>query len=441
MSSESPRWYRWLVLVVISLGMFGNYYVYDSVGPVFDLLKAQLGYADQQLGLLYTMYSIAAIIVLLVGGYIIDRFGTKKSILWFGVICFVAAVVTALSPRIEVMLAGRFLLGLGAEPLIVAVTTALAKWFKGRELSFAFGLNLTIARLGSVSADWSPAWARTSFDTWQGPLWVAVAIAVTCVISGLFNWVLEANAEKRYLLGRQGTTDRLELKGLYSFGPSFWYIVGLCVVFYSTIFPFRAFAIKYFIEAHGLSREAGGFLNSFLPMSAMVATPLFGLLVDRTGRRSTFMLFGSALILPLFLIVTYAPPGMDVAFWLPSFGDIVLPLTLLVVMSLLGIAFSLIPAIMWPAVAYIVEERRLGSAYSLMTLCQNVGMAAVPWLIGVLNDLLAAGPDNPGGYAGGMWLFTALGLFGVFFATMLRRTERGPNAHGLETIKAGTRET
>ncbi len=150
MSSESPRWYRLLVLVVISLGMFGNYYVYDSVGPVFDLLKAQLGYADQQLGLLYTMYSIAAIIVLLVGGYIIDRFRTKKSILWFGVICFVAAVVTALSPRIEVMLAGRFLLGLGAEPLIVAVTTALAKWFKGRELSFAFGLNLTIARLGSV---------------------------------------------------------------------------------------------------------------------------------------------------------------------------------------------------------------------------------------------------------------------------------------------------
>lgn len=434
---EPPRWYRWAVLVVISLGMFGNYYVYDSVGPVFDLLKTQLGYADQQLGLLYTVYSIAAIIVLLIGGYIIDRFGTKKSILWFGVICFLAAIVTAMSPRIEVMLAGRFMLGLGAEPLIVAVTTALAKWFKGRELSFAFGLNLTIARLGSVSADWSPAWARTSFDTWQGPLWVAVAIAATCVVAGLFNWALEANAEKRYQLGNQGSTDRLELKGLYSFGPSFWYIVGLCVVFYATIFPFRAFAIKYFIEAHGLSREAGGFLNSFLPLSAMIATPLFGLLVDRTGRRSTFMLAGSALILPLFLIVTYAPPGAEVAFWLPSFGDVALPLTLLVVMSLLGIAFSLIPAIMWPSVAYIVEERRLGSAYSLMTLCQNVGMASVPYVIGLLNDMSAAGPENPSGYAAGMWLFTALGVFSVFFAFMLRRAERGPGAHGLETIKAG----
>jgi MFS family permease len=106
-------------------------------------------------------------------------------------------------------------------------------------------------------------------------------------------------------------------------------------------------------------------------------------------------------------------------------------------MSLLGIAFSLIPAIMWPSVAYIVEERRLGSAYSLMTLCQNVGMAAVPWIIGLLNDMAAAGPENPGGYAGGMWLFTMLGVFGVFFASMLRRAERGPGAHGLETIRAG----
>jgi MFS family permease len=432
-----PRWYRWAVLLVISLAMFGNYYVYDSTGPIFDLLKSQLGFTDQQLGLLYTVYSIAAIIVLLIGGYIIDRYGTKKSILWFGVLCLAAAGVTAISPRLDVMLAGRFLLGLGAEPLIVAVTTALAKWFKGRELSFAFGLNLTIARLGSVSADWSPAWARSSFDTWQGPLWIATGIASTCVVAGMLNWMLEARAEQRYELGQQGSTDKLELKGLYAFSPSFWYIVGLCVVFYSTIFPFRAFAIKYFIEAHGLSREAGGFLNSFLPLSAMVATPLFGLLVDRIGKRSSFMFLGSLMIVPLFLAVTYLPPGMDVGFWLPSLGEVRLPLTLLIVMSFLGIAFSLIPAIMWPSVAYIVEERRLGSAYSLMTLCQQVGMAAVPYAIGVLNDAAGAGPDHPAGYAGGMWLFTILGLFGLVFSGLLRREERGAHAHGLETITAG----
>jgi MFS family permease len=428
------RLYRWVVLFSVSLAMFGNYYAYDATGPIFDLLKQQVGFTDEELGLLYTVYSIAAVVVLLIGGYIIDRFGTKKSILLFGAICVVAAAVTAATPRLGMMLLGRFLLGVGSEPLIVAVTTALAKWFKGKELSFAFGITLTIARLGSASADWSTAWARPLYDTWQDPLWLATAITGLCVAGGFLYWVLESRAGRMYNIGPQEATEKLELKGLYRFSKSYWYVVGLCVVFYSTVFPFRAFAIKYFIEAHGTSREIGGLLNSFLPMAAMVATPLFGLLVDRVGRRSLFMAIGSLILLPLFLVVTYLPGGAEVGVWLPFYGGFTVPLTLLIVMALLGIAFSMIPAIMWPSVAYIVEQRRLGSAYSLMTLCQQIGMAAVPWLIGVLNDAYAAGPENPAGYAAGMWLFTALASLGLVFSFLLWRTERGPHAHGLETI-------
>jgi MFS family permease len=431
---EPPRSYRWIVLVVISLSMFGNYYAYDAVAPVFDLLKEQLNYSDKDLGLLYTVYSIAAVLVLLIGGYIIDRFGTKKSVLLFGAICLIAAAVTAASPELTIMAAGRFLLGLGAEPLIVAVTTALAKWFKGKELSFAFGINLTIARLGSVTADWSPAWARPAFDNWQDPLWLATVITSMCVVGGFLYWILESRAERVYLLAGAAETEKLELKDLYKFSKSYWYVVGLCVVFYSTVFPFRAFAIKYFIEAHGTSRDVGGFLNSLLPLSAMIATPLFGLLVDRVGRRSLFMAVGALIIMPLFLIVTYAPQGTILHLSLPFFGSFSIPTTLLVVMMLLGIAFSLIPAIVWPSVAYIVEQKRLGSAYSLMTLCQQVGMAAVPWVIGWLNDMFEAGPENPAGYEPGMWLFTVLGVFGILFAYLLWKAERGPGAHGLESI-------
>ncbi|HEY5615273.1 MAG TPA: MFS transporter, partial [Bacteroidota bacterium] len=353
---------------------------------------------------------------------------------FFGAICLVAAVVTAVSPKIGVMLTGRFLLGLGAEPLIVAVSTALAKWFKGKELSFAFGINLTIARLGSASADWSPAWAKPLYSNWQDPLWLATAFAGMCVAGGFLYWLMERRAEKHYAIGEQGETEKLELKGLYSFGKSYWYVVGLCVVFYSTIFPFRAFAIKYFIEAHGTSREVGGLLNSFIPISAMVATPLFGLLVDKIGKRALLMAFGSLILLPLFVVVTYAPPGADVGLWLPFYGSFSLPITLLIVMMMLGISFSLIPAIMWPSVAYLVEQRRLGSAYSLMTLCQQVGMAAIPWVIGLLNDAYSAGPENPSGYAPGMWVFTGLSCFGLLFSYLLWRSESGDRAHGLETI-------
>jgi MFS family permease len=430
---EPTPLYRWTVLIFISLAMFGNYYVYDSMGPVFDLLTTQLDFTDQQKGLLYSAYSVAAVLVLLGGGYIIDRWGTKKSITLFAGICLVAAFVTAVSSVFGVMLVGRFLLGMGAEPLIVAVTTALAKWFKGKELSFAFGINLTIARLGSASADWSPTWARPLYENWQDPLWLATAIAGISVTGAILYWILEKRAEGQYYLGEAEETEKIEKGALYKFSASYWYIVALCVVFYSTVFPFRAFAIDYFQQAHGLQREAAGMLSSLLPISAMIATPLFGLLVDRVGRRSFFMAVGSLILLPLFLVVTYAPPGPDIAL-----GAAQVPLTLLIVMIMLGIAFSLIPAVMWPSVAYIVEQRRLGTGYALMTLCQQVGMAIIPWLIGFTNDLFDAGPENPAGYAGGMWIFTVLASLGLFFSFMLWKTERGPGSHGLETITTKT---
>lgn len=431
---EPSAFYRWMVLIFVSLAMFGNYYIYDSIAPVFDLLSSQLKYTDQQLGLLYTVYSIAAVIVLLIGGYIIDRFGTKRSVMLFAIICLLAAFLTAVSPEFYMMMAGRFVLGLGAEPLIVAVTTALAKWFKGKLLSLAFGINLTIARLGSWAADTSTGWANPLYANWQDPLWLATAIAGISVAAALLYWFMESNAEKKFTLGEAGEVDRLELKGLYSFSKSYWYIVALCVVFYSTVFPFRAFAIYYFQQAHNLEREAAGILNSLLPLSAMIATPLFGLLVDKVGKRSLFMIAGTIILFPLFLIVTYLPPGDLIFLEIPFIGSANIPLTLLVVMMLLGISFSLIPAVMWPSVAYIVEQRRLGSGYALMTLCQQIGMAAIPWLIGFTNDAFSAGPENPSGYAPGMWIFTALASLGLLFSVLLYKTEKGPGGHGLETI-------
>jgi MFS family permease len=417
---EPPRSYRWAVLVALSLAMFGNYYPYDAVAPVADLLSSQLGFTDEQIGSLYSVYSVAAVLVLLAGGYVIDRFGTKRSIFVFGVTCLAAAIVTAVSPDIRVMLAGRFLLGIGSEPLIVAVTTALAKWFKGKELSFAFGLNLTIARLGSVAADNSPTWARPLYADWQSPLVLAAAIAALCVVGAAANWMLENRAEREFHLGGQDSTDKLVLRDMYQFDRAYWYIVGLCVVFYSAIFPFRAFAIKYFIEAHGATREFAGFLNSLLPLAAMIATPLFGLVVDRIGRRALLMAFGSLLLLPSFLVLGYT----NVSLFVP--------------VAMLGVSFSLIPAVMWPSVAYIVPERRLGSAYALMTLCQQIGVAAVPWLIGRANDTFGAGPSNPEGYNAMIWILTGLASVGLLFAFLLWRTERGPHAHGLETITTKT---
>jgi MFS family permease len=357
--------------------------------------------------------------MVLVGGIVIDRIGVKKATLLFGALCLIGAAVTAFSGTLAVMALGRLLFGIGAESLIVSVTTAIAKWFRGKELSFAFGVNLTIARLGSFAALNSPTWAKPVFDGWQGPLLIATAMGTFCVVGAILYWILENRGVAQYDLGHAGPTDKVQWSALFNFGTSYWYVVLLCVTFYSGIFPFQTFAVKFFMEAHGTTREFGGFLSSLLTAFAMVCTPLFGLLVDKVGRRSLFMMFGSLLLVPVYLMMAYTH------------------LPLLVPMAMMGIAFSLIPAVMWPSVAYLVEERRLGTAYGLMTMIQNIGLAGFNLLIGRANDVARASAENPGGYALGMWIFSVLGFVGFFFAWLLRRAETGPGARGLETIRAG----
>lgn len=416
---EPSTTYRWVVLFFISLTMFGNYYLYDSIAPVADLLKSQLGFSDQMIGRLYSMYSYAAAFLLLFGGIIIDRIGTKKAVTLFGVLCTIAGIFTAISANVHVMYVGRFILGFGAESLIAAVTTALAKWFKGKEIGLAFGINLTIARLGSWGTDYSPTVFGRWYVNWQDPLWIAALIGGLCTVGAIVYWILEAAAERKYVVGKSGTTDKLVLKDLLTFDASFWYITGLCLTFYAAVFPFRSFAIKFFEEGYGMSRPAAGRLNAFLPQAAMIATPLFGLLIDKVGKRALFMAIGSLIIVPAYLLM------------LPS-----LHVTPYVSMSLIGIAFSLIPAVMWPSVAYLVDEKKLGTAYALMGLIQQLGVAAIDEGIGWLNDHFQANGANPSGYNGMLYLVSALGVLGLFFSFMLWRTERGPRAHGLETIKA-----
>jgi len=413
--------WRWAVLVALSVAMFGNYYAYDAVGPVADLLQRQLGFSDTQIGTLNAIYSFPNIVMVLIGGVIVDRFGTRASTLMFALVCAMGAFVTALSPIFPVMAFGRLLFGMGAESMIVAITVAIGQWFVGRQLGFAFGVNLSIGRAGSYSADKSTAWFKPLYDMgWQPPLLLAASCMLITVAACIVYYFLERSASKRFDLPQPSPTDRIVWNDLWQFDRSYWYIVGLCVTFYSVIFPFRStFAIKYFQHAHGLSLEDAGSMNSYVFFAAIFATPAFGLMVDRFGKRAAFMALGSFLLAAAFPILAYTHASL----WITT--------------VMIGIAFSLVPAVLWPAVPYLVAPERLGTAYGLMTMLQNIGLMLINLLAGALNDASAAGASNPAGYRPMLWLFFGLSLFGFLFAAALRSRETSTQGHGLETIRAG----
>lgn len=492
---EPSRPFRWLVLFFVSLTMFGNYYVYDCIAPIADILSRQLGFSDSNIGLMQAIYSIPNVVMVLIGGYIVDRLGTRKAIFLFGAICFVGAAVTcypdssaiqkpvvllvnAAVPLLRVvghipllnrissihdlanlagvqtargaivtgMAFGRLLFGLGAESLIVAVTTAVAKWFRGKELSFAFGINLTLSRAGTLLAQLSPSWAGFAYGYWRNPLFISVGFASFCVLGAVVYWALELYAEKKYQVGAAGATDKVVFSDIKSFGVSYWYIVALCVTFYSGIFPFETFAYKFFMDAHQVTREAGGDLVGMLTLFTMFGTPLFGLFVDRVGKRALLMMLGSVLLIPVYLMMAYIRSAQYITVYLPSSteGHFTLmahhlPPILLLTMAMMGIAFSLIPAVMWPSVAYLVDQSKLGTAYGLMTMIQNIGLSGFNLVIGWANDHSQAGGDNPHGYTLGMWIFSILGFLGLTFASLLRKRELGPHGHGLETITTATK--
>lgn len=412
------RAYRWLVLLAMSVAVYGGLYVFDYISPLAPLLSRQLHFSDSDIGLLQAVYSLPNIVAMLVCGVVIDRLGTRRSMTIFGVLVFIGMGVTALSPRLGVMATGRLLVGSGGEALALAANVGIARWFWHDDLSLGFGLRASAARLGSVTAQTSPTWAPGAYVYWRWPLLMGVGFGALCLVGALLYWPLDARGERRFTLGHAARETSIPLGEVFRFDRSFWLIAALCVTFYGCIFPFETFGQKFLIEARGVSPQTASLLVGMEPFFSMIGMPIFGLLVDRYAHRSLLMMFGSLLIVPVFLMLGYTdiPP--------------------VVPMAMMGVAFALVPAVMWPALVYVVDKSRLGLANGMLDTIQQIGLVAINLLIGWANDRWLASAANAAGYHASMWMFTTIAVLSVVCALALWRVETGPHAHGLETITA-----
>jgi MFS family permease len=393
----------WLIFALVAAAVYGNFYVYDSIGPVADLLQRQRGFNSTQIGMLNAIYSLPNVVLILVGGVLVDRFGAARMTLWTSAVCLAGAALTAFSPSFAGMAAGRLLFGIGAETFSIGTLAAIAEYFAGGNVAFAMGLSLGIGRLGSFSADMSPAWFTDAYrQGWQPPLMIATLMAATSFAAAMGYWWIDRRMHGNTPVRASGATQRFVLGDLLRFGTAYWYLLALCVLWYAVILAFRStFSIEYFQHAHGLDLAAAGAMNSYVFLAAMFTTPAFGWVCDRIGRYAPMLAFG-ALLLPLSIAV------MALTHW-----------SLWVATTMIGVSFSMVPAVMWPLTSKLVSPERFGTALGLMWVVQNAGIAGANLVAGWLNDWTAASAQNPAGYQPMMLFFGAASTLGFGFALLL----------------------
>ena len=416
---DSPL--RWWVLLLAAIAVSSSYYESDAIGPIADLLHRQRGFSQSQLGTLNGIISVPSVVLALVNGLLIDRHGPARVALWSALVGVVGAVLTAGAGSYEWMVAGRFIFGASEGAIFIALIAALARWFSRNGIALATALYLSLARVGSYAADTSPTWAAPLYeDGWRPPLWLGAILTAGGFLAALLLYVLDRKYLPRpggILAARTGG----QWGGLLNFDRSFWYILALHVLYAAVFFPFRTtFAIEYFQHTKGLSLQAAGLANSWVFFAAIFATPFFGLLADRFGHRSLMLTVGTLLLSVTFAVLGWTSLGL----WVST--------------VLMGVSFSLVPAIIWPATTLIVAPRRLGTALGLITVIQALAIFASNRIAGALSDAAGAGAENPAGYAVMIVFFGLLSLVALTSAMLLWRREAGPDGHGLEVARDPT---
>ena len=386
----------WAALACLVVPMFASYFFDDMFSSLSQLFRnpelLELGWDSADYGFYAGGYSFLCVWGgLIVCGMLLDKWGVRVTgSIFVGMMTAGAALVTfaitsGMAPKtsLTVAYAGCMLFGLGSEIAGVGVTRSIAKWFKGRNMAFAMGLQLAIARLGTALAlILSPMLVKAKAE---GEIYTLLETAkpaffgLALLLLGTVLWAVFVMMDARFD-AQNGLTDRKERKeeDEFKFSDIFKVLSNkhfimsalLCVFFYCSIISFKKFATSILIPRFDLPAESASLMVSLIPFSTVIFAPLFGSLVDKVGKGTRWMIAGSVLVFIAHIIIAFAPEGVS------GFGYAGI--------AILGVGYSIVPAALWPTVSKIVPEKNLGTAYSLIYWIQNMGMLLVPIAVGFI---------------------------------------------------------
>ena len=413
-------WLCWAALACLVVPMFASYYFDDMFSSISYLFESPsltaLGWDSAGYGLYASGYSVLCVFGgLVIGGILLDKWGVRVSgSLFIGMMVMGAALVTVALLRggrasLNVAYAGVMLFGLGSEIAGTAVTRSIAKWFRGGPMALAMGLQLAIARLGTAFAlVLSPRLVQqVSSHVYSLPETARPAIVgMLLMAAGLILWAvfvaIDAKAGKQDQA--QAKEDDFRFKDVFGVlgNRNFWILGLLCVLFYSSIIAFKKFAGAILIPRFDIPAQAAGWMVSMLPFSTVIFAPLFGMLVDKAGKGTRWMVLGAILALIAHLLLAFAPQGI------PFWGYLA--------MVFLGFGYSLVPAALWPSVPKIVPDKVLGTTFALIYWVQNLGLLSFKWIAGIILGRNANGP------AAVELMFVALCILALATAIIFART-------------------
>ena len=435
---------RWLALIIVSFTMMCGYFITDVMAPLEDLLtkipaEGGLGWTSDEYGFFSGAYGYINVFLLMLffGGIILDKCGVRFT----GVMCSGLMLVGTLIKwyaldgdfgsaqlfgyPMQVILAalGFAIFGMGAEITGITVTKVIAKWFTGYELALAMGLQVAMARIGTAAAlACSLPFANAMGDV-AAPVLLGAALLCIGFIAYMVYCVMDKKLDASVAASVQVEEEEgfkfSDLKVIFT-NTGFWLIAILCVLFYSGVFPFLKFATKLMIYKYNVEPELAGLIPAMLPFGTILLTPIFGSLYDRMGKGATLMVIGSAML--TLVHVLFALPILNV-WWFA-----------ILVMIVLGIAFSLVPSAMWPSVPKIIPMKQLGSAYAIIFYIQNIGLSMVPVMIGKVIQEYATVQTAEGttyDYTIPMAIFAVFGVISILVALILKRVDKR-NGYGLE---------
>ena len=435
---------RWSVLVLIALMMFFGYMFVDVMSPLKTMIESTRGWNSSVFGTyaaseyflnVFCFFLIFAGIILdkmgvrftgllsaslMVGGAAIKYIGISDAFQTSALCGWLDSWWVALPGSAKMACLGFMIFGCGCEMAGTTVSKAIAKWFKGKEMALAMGLEMAIARLGVFAVMWISPMIAGKFD---GSVVAPVGFCTALLVVGLLFFLIFTFMDRKFdsqlmeaglMTTEKSPEDEFHLSDLGKIFSSkmFWIVALLCVLYYSAIFPFQRYAPNYLEVTLNVDAETASRLFSCFPILAMALTPFLGAFLDFKGKGASMLMLGA-----IIMIVCH----LSFAFILPAFPSKVLALILIVT---LGVSFSLVPAALWPSVPKIIDEKILGSAYCLIFWVQNIGLCLVPLLIGMVLE-------GTGGYTAPMIIFSSFGVL-AFILTFLLKIEDKRKGYKLE---------